>query len=106
MNGLNDDEKNVIMSMALSHAYSNTSLKKGKIADFYNYATSKPDPLNQNNLLFSKNDLSTYYDSKCESYRNQNQSDSMVLMDIILLLVLVQIKQRSSMKQETSQVKQ
>ena len=72
MNGLNDDEKNVIMSMALSHAYSNTSLKKGKIADFYNYATSKPDPLNQNNLLFSKNDLSTYYDQNARVQKSES----------------------------------
>ena len=72
MNGLNDDEKNVIMSMALSHAYSNTTLKKGKIADFYNYATSKPDPLNQNNLLFSKNDLSTYYDQNARVQKSES----------------------------------
>ena len=72
MNGLNDDEKNVIMSMALSHAYSNTSLKQGKIADFYNYATSKPDPLNQNNLLFSKNDLSTYYDQNARVQKSES----------------------------------
>lgn len=72
MNGLNDDEKNVIMSMALSHAYSNTSLKQGKIADFYNYATSKPDPLNQNNLLFSKNELSTYYDQNARVQKSES----------------------------------
>ena len=72
MNGLNDDEKNVIMSMALSHAYSNTTLKKGKIADFYNYATSKPDPLNQNNLLFSKNELSTYYDQNARVQKSES----------------------------------
>ena len=72
MNRLNDDEKNVIMSMALSHAYSNTTLKKGKIADFYNYATSKPDPLNQNNLLFSKNDLSTYYDQNARVQKSES----------------------------------
>lgn len=72
MNGLNDDEKNVIMSMALSHAYSNTSLKQGKIADFYNYATSKPDPLNQNNLLFSKNNLSTYYDQNARVQKSES----------------------------------
>ena len=72
MNGLNDDEKNVIMSMALSHAYSNTSLKQGKIADFYNYATSKPDPLNHNNLLFSKNDLSTYYDQNARVQKSES----------------------------------
>lgn len=72
MNGLNDDEKNVIMSMALSHAYSNTTLKQGKIADFYNYATSKPDPLNQNNLLFSKNELSTYYDQNARVQKSES----------------------------------
>lgn len=72
MNGLNDDEKNVIMSMALSHAYFNTSLKQGKIADFYNYATSKPDPLNQNNLLFSKNNLSTYYDQNARVQKSES----------------------------------
>lgn len=72
MNGPNDDEKNVIMSMALSHAYSNTSLKQGKIADFYNYATSKPDPLNQNNLLFSKNNLSTYYDQNARVQKSES----------------------------------
>lgn len=72
MNGLNDDEKNVIMSMALSHAYSGTSLKQGKIADFYNYATAQPDPLNQNNLLFSKNELTTYYDSNAGVQKSES----------------------------------
>ena len=72
MNGLNDDEKNVIMSMALSHAYSGTSLKQGKIADFYNYATAQPDPLNQNNLLFSKNELTTYYDSNAGLQKSES----------------------------------
>lgn len=72
MNGLNDDEKNVIMSMALSHAYSGTSLKQGKIADFYNYATAQPDPLNQNNLLFSKNELTTYYNSNAGVQKSES----------------------------------
>ena len=72
MNGLNDDEKNVIMSMALSHAYSGTSLKQGKIADFYNYATAQPDPLNQNNLLFSKNELTTYYDTNAGVQKSES----------------------------------
>ena len=72
MDGLNDDEKNVIMSMALSHAYSGTTLKQGKIADFYNYATAQPDPLNQNNLLFSKNDLSTYYDQNARVQKSES----------------------------------
>ncbi|WP_295095428.1 SpaA isopeptide-forming pilin-related protein [uncultured Catenibacterium sp.] len=72
MNGLSDDEKNVIMSMALSHAYSGTSLKQGKIADFYNYATAQPDPLNQNNLLFSKNELTTYYDSNAGVQKSES----------------------------------
>ena len=72
MNGLSDDEKNVIMSMALSHAYSGTSLKQGKIADFYNYATAQPDPLNQNNLLFSKNELTTYYDTNAGVQKSES----------------------------------
>lgn len=72
MNGLTDAQKNVIMSKALSHAYSGTSLNSGKVTEFYNYATAKPDPLNQNNLMFSKNDLYTYYDQNANVQKSES----------------------------------
>ena len=72
MNGLTDAQKNVIMSKALSHAYSGTSLNKGKVTEFYNYATAQADPLNQNNLMFSKNDLYTYYDKNAKVQKSES----------------------------------
>ena len=72
MNGLTDAQKNVIMSKALSHAYSGTSLNKGKVTEFYNYATAQADPLNRNNLMFSKNDLYTYYDKNAKVQKSES----------------------------------
>ena len=46
-------------------------LKKVRLL-IYNYATSKPDPLNQNNLLFSKNELSTYYDQNARVQKSES----------------------------------
>ena len=72
LHGKSDDEKNVIMSKALSHAYSGSSISKGIMTDFYNYATSKPDPLNQNNLVFSKHVVNTWYDQNAKIQKSES----------------------------------
>lgn len=72
LHGKSDNEKNVIMSMALSHAYSGSSISKGIMTDFYNYATSKPDPLNQNALVFSKMVVNTWYDKNAKVQKSES----------------------------------
>ena len=72
LNGLTDDQCNVIMSKCLSHAYSGTAISKGIMTNFYNYATSQPDPINMNNLLFSKNQLNTYYDQNAKVQKSES----------------------------------
>ena len=72
LHGKSDNEKNVIMSKALSHAYSGSSISKGIMTDFYNYATSKPDPLNQNVLVFSKMDVNTWYDKNAKVQKSES----------------------------------
>lgn len=72
LQGKSNDEKNVIMSKALSHAYSGSSISKGIMTDFYNYATSKPDPLNQNVLVFSKNVVNTWYDKNAKTQKSES----------------------------------
>lgn len=72
LQGKSDNEKNVIMSKALSHAYSGSSLSKGIMTDFYNYATSKPDPLHQNNLVFSKHVVNTWYDQNAKIQKSES----------------------------------
>ena len=72
LHGKSDNEKNVIMSMALSHAYSGSSISKGIMTDFYNYATSKPDPLNQNVLVFSKQVVNTWYDQNAKIQKSES----------------------------------
>ena len=72
LHGKSDNEKNVIMSKALSHAYSGSSISKGIMTDFYNYATSKPDPLHQNNLVFSKNVVNTWYDQNAKVQKSES----------------------------------
>lgn len=72
LHGKSDNEKNVIMSKALSHAYSGSSISKGIITDFYNYATSKPDPLNQNVLVFSKTVVNTWYDKNAKVQKSES----------------------------------
>lgn len=72
LHGKSDNEKNVIMSMALSHAYSGSSISKGIMTDFYNYATSKPDPLNQNVLVFSKMVVNTWYDKNAKVQKSES----------------------------------
>lgn len=72
LHGKSDNEKNVIMSKALSHAYSGSSISKGIMTDFYNYATSKPDPLNQNNLVFSKYVVNTWYDQNAKIQKSES----------------------------------
>ena len=72
LHGKSDNEKNVIMSKALSHAYSGSSISKGIMTDFYNYATSKPDPLNQNVLVFSKVVVNTWYDKNAKVQKSES----------------------------------
>ena len=72
LHGKSDNEKNVIMSKALSHAYSGSSISKGIMTDFYNYATSKPDPLNQNALVFSKVVVNTWYDKNAKVQKSES----------------------------------
>ena len=72
LHGKSDNEKNVIMSKALSHAYSGSSISKGIMTDFYNYATSKPDPLHQNNLVFSKCVVNTWYDQNAKIQKSES----------------------------------
>ena len=72
LHGKSDNEKNVIMSKALSHAYSGSSISKGIMTDFYNYATSKPDPLNQNALVFSKMVVNTWYDKNAKVQKSES----------------------------------
>lgn len=72
LHGKSDNEKNVIMSKALSHAYSGSSISKGIMTDFYNYATSKPDPLNQNVLVFSKMVVNTWYDKNTKVQKSES----------------------------------
>ena len=72
LHGKSDNEKNVIMSKALSHAYSGSSISKGIMTDFYNYATSKPDPLNQNVLVFSKQVVNTWYDQNAKVQKSES----------------------------------
>lgn len=72
LHGKSDNEKNVIMSLALSHAYSGSSISKGIMTDFYNYATSKPDPLNQNALVFSKMVVNTWYDKNAKVQKSES----------------------------------
>ena len=72
LHGKSDNEKNVIMSKALSHAYSGSSISKGIMTDFYNYATSKPDPLNQNALEFSKMVVNTWYDKNAKVQKSES----------------------------------
>lgn len=72
LQGKSDNEKNVIMSKALSHAYSGSSISKGIMTDFYNYATSKPDPLNQNVLIFSKQVVNTWYDQNAKIQKSES----------------------------------
>ena len=72
LHGKSDDEKNVIMSKALSHAYSGSSISKGIMTDFYNYATSKPDPLYQNNLVFSQHVVNTWYDQNAKIQKSES----------------------------------
>lgn len=72
LHGKSNDEKNVIMSKALSHAYSGSSISKGIMTDFYNYAISKPDPLNQHVLMFSKNVVNTWYDKNAKTQKSES----------------------------------
>ena len=42
------------------------------MTDFYNYATSKPDPLHQNNLVFSRHVVNTWYDQNAKIQKSES----------------------------------
>lgn len=72
LNTLSDAEKNSLMSMALSCAYSGTKIRNATIKNFYNYATSQPDPQNKNILKFSKQIVNTWYDQNAKVQKSES----------------------------------
>lgn len=74
LNTLSDAEKNSLMSMSLSCAYSGTKIRNATIKNFYNYATSKPDPQNKNILRFSKQVVNTWYDQNAKVQKSESST--------------------------------
>lgn len=74
LNNLSDTEKNTLMSMALSKAYSGTKIKQKIINDFYNFAVSQPDPQNKNILRFSKTIVNTWYDQNSKVQKSESST--------------------------------
>ena len=74
MNNLSDIEKNTMMSIALSHAYSGSKIKQQIIKDFYNFAVSQPDPLNKNVLKFSKQIVNVWYDKDAKVQKSESST--------------------------------
>ena len=72
LNTLSDAEKNSLMSMSLSCAYSGTKIRNATIKNFYNYATSQPDPQNKNILKFSKQIVNTWYDQNAKVQKSES----------------------------------
>ena len=72
MNNLSDIEKNTMMSIALSHAYSGSKIRQQIIKDFYNFAVSQPDPLNKNVLKFSKQIVNVWYDKDAKVQKSES----------------------------------
>ncbi len=72
LNNLSDTEKNTLMSMALSKAYSGTKIRQTIINDFYNFAVSQPDPQNKNILRFSKTTVNTWYDQNSKIQKSES----------------------------------
>lgn len=72
LNTLSDAEKNSLMSTALSCAYSGTKIRNATIKNFYNYATSQPDPQNKNILKFSKQIVNTWYDQNAKVQKSES----------------------------------
>ena len=74
MNNLSDIERNTMMSIALSHAYSGTKIRQTIIKDFYNFAVSQPDPLNKNVLKFSKQIVNVWYDKDAKIQKSESST--------------------------------
>lgn len=74
MNNLSDIERNTMMSIALSHAYSGTKIRHTIIKDFYNFAVSQPDPLNKNVLKFSKQIVNVWYDKDAKIQKSESST--------------------------------
>ena len=74
MNNLSDIEKNTMMSIALSHAYSGSKIRQQIIKDFYNFAISQPDPLNKNVLKFSKQIVNVWYDKDAKVQKSESST--------------------------------
>lgn len=74
MNNLSDIEKNTMMSIALSHAYSGSEIRQQIIKDFYNFAVSQPDPLNKNVLKFSKQIVNVWYDKDAKVQKSESST--------------------------------
>ncbi len=56
----------------LSCAYSGTKIRNATIKNFYNYATSQPDPQNKNILKFSKQIVNTWYDQNAKVQKSES----------------------------------
>lgn len=74
MDNLSDIERNTMMSIALSKAYSGTKIRKTIINDFYNFAVSQPDPLNKNVLKFSKQIVNVWYDKDAKIQKSESST--------------------------------
>lgn len=74
MNNLSDIERNTMMSIALSKAYSGTKIRQTIINDFYNFAVSQPDPLNKNVLKFSKQIVNVWYDKDAKVQKSESST--------------------------------
>ena len=74
LNTLSDAEKNSLMSMSLSCAYSGTKIRNATIKNFYNYAVSQPDPQNKNILRFSKQVVNTWYDQNAKVQKSESST--------------------------------
>lgn len=74
MNNLSDIEKNTMMSIALSHAYSGSKIRQKIINYFYNFAVSQPDPLNKNVLKFSKQIVNVWYDKDAKIQKSESST--------------------------------
>lgn len=74
MNNLSDIERNIMMSIALSKAYSGTKIRQTSINDFYNFAVSQPDPLNKNVLKFSKQIVNVWYDKDAKVQKSESST--------------------------------
>ena len=74
MDNLSDIERNTMMSIALSKAYSGTKIRQTIINDFYNFAVSQPDPLNKNVLKFNKQIVNVWYDKDAKIQKSESST--------------------------------